>query len=142
MPDECRPEPPPRPPARVDQRLGKLEPHLRQHAVSPEGRTPLAVDLLLDRAVRLPDHVAQEIERAASALLRLTWQPTGEATWRDYHSASIFRTKACRQRRVSCGGWLHARGWHRRVPTGCLPGTDGPRDVTEMPMACLCSMPK
>ncbi|MGH3851933.1 MAG: lantibiotic dehydratase [Pseudonocardiaceae bacterium] len=61
----------------------------RMRELSPEGRTPLAVDLLLDCAVRLPHQVAQEMERAASALLRLTRQPTGDATWRDYHSAFV-----------------------------------------------------
>ena len=61
----------------------------RMRDFSPEGRTPLAVDLLLDCAVRLPHQVAQEMERAASALLRLTRQPTGEATWRDYQSAFV-----------------------------------------------------
>ncbi|MGH3752944.1 MAG: lantibiotic dehydratase [Pseudonocardiaceae bacterium] len=61
----------------------------RMRELSTEGRTPLAVDLLLDCAVRLPHQVAQEMERAASALLRLTRQPTGEATWRDYQSAFV-----------------------------------------------------
>lgn len=59
----------------------------RMRELSPAGRTPLALDLLLDCAVRLPHHVAQEMERAASALLRLTRQPTGEAAWRNYHAA-------------------------------------------------------
>ncbi|WP_435159350.1 lantibiotic dehydratase [Amycolatopsis sacchari] len=61
----------------------------RMRELSPEGRTPLAVDLLLDCAVALPHQVAQEMERAASALLRLTRQPTGEAVWRDYHAAFV-----------------------------------------------------
>ncbi|MGQ0778888.1 MAG: lantibiotic dehydratase [Pseudonocardiales bacterium] len=59
----------------------------RMGELSLAGRTPLAVDLLLDCDVQLPGHVAQEMERAASALLRLTRQPTGEATWRNYHAA-------------------------------------------------------
>ncbi len=59
----------------------------RMRGLSPAGRTPLAVDLLLDWDVRLPQHVAQEMERAASALLRLTRQPIGEAVWRNYHGA-------------------------------------------------------
>ena len=63
----------------------------RMRELSPAGRTPLAMDLLLDCAVRLPRQVAQEMERAASVLLRLTRQPTGEAVWRDYHAAFVDR---------------------------------------------------
>ncbi|MGH3630029.1 MAG: lantibiotic dehydratase [Sciscionella sp.] len=59
----------------------------RMRELSSAGRTPLAVDLLLDCDIGLPHDVAQEMERAASALLRLTRQPTGEPTWRHYHSA-------------------------------------------------------
>ncbi|GGP45208.1 lantibiotic dehydratase [Saccharothrix coeruleofusca] len=57
--------------------------------LSPEGRTPLAVDLLLDCAVALPHRVAKEMGWAASALLRLTRQPTGETVWRGYHAAFV-----------------------------------------------------
>lgn len=63
----------------------------RMRELSSEGRTPLAVDLLLDCAVRLPHQVAGEMERAASALLRLTRQPTGEAAWRTFHAAFVDR---------------------------------------------------
>ncbi len=59
----------------------------RMRELSSAGRTPLALDLLLDCGVRLPHLVAHEMERAASALLRLTRQPTGEAAWRAYHVA-------------------------------------------------------
>ncbi len=59
----------------------------RMRELSPAGRTPLAADLLLDCGVRLPRQVAHEMERAASALLRLTRKPTGEAAWRNYHTA-------------------------------------------------------
>jgi class I lanthipeptide synthase len=48
--------------------------------------TPLAVDLLLDCEVELPRRVAHEVEQAAGVLLRLTRQPTGLATWREFHS--------------------------------------------------------
>jgi lantibiotic biosynthesis protein len=58
----------------------------RMRQISPAGRTPLAVDLLLDCDVQLPDHVVCEMERAASALLRLTRQPAGDAAWRDFHA--------------------------------------------------------
>ncbi|MDQ3577084.1 MAG: lantibiotic dehydratase [Actinomycetota bacterium] len=74
---------------RAEQRRIRATLTRRMRDLSPEGRTPLAVDLLLDCAVTLPHQVAQEMERAASALLRLTRQPTGEATWRDYHSAFV-----------------------------------------------------
>lgn len=74
---------------RAEQNRIRLAVTRRMRDLSPEGRTPLAVDLLLDCAVALPHQVAQEMERAASALLRLTRQPTGEAVWRDYHSAFV-----------------------------------------------------
>ncbi|MBV9013640.1 MAG: lantibiotic dehydratase [Pseudonocardiales bacterium] len=63
--------------------------HMR--GLSQAGRTPLAADLLLDCDVRLPHHVAQEMEQAASALLRLTRRPTGEPAWRHYHAAFVDR---------------------------------------------------
>jgi hypothetical protein len=50
----------------------------RMQGLAQVGRIPLAVDLLLDCDVQLPLHVAHEMERAASALLRLTRQPAGE----------------------------------------------------------------
>ncbi len=74
---------------RVEQSRIRATVTRRMRELSPEGRIPLAVDLLLDCAVALPHQVAQEMERAASALLRLTRQPNGEALWRDYHSAFV-----------------------------------------------------
>lgn len=59
----------------------------RTRELSRAGRTPLAVDLRLDCDVSLPEHVAREMEWAASALMRLTRQPTGEACWRDFYTA-------------------------------------------------------
>jgi hypothetical protein len=59
--------------------------HIRE--LSHAGRTPLAVDLRLDCDVHLPEHVAHEMEWAASALIRLTRQPTGEALWHDFYTA-------------------------------------------------------
>src|SRR5205814_1815081 len=59
----------------------------RMRQMSDAGRTPLAVDLRLDCEVQLPTHVADEMARAAGALLRLTRQPTGWPAWRDYHAA-------------------------------------------------------
>lgn len=55
--------------------------------LSSAGRTPLAVDLRLDCEVQVPEHVIHEVERAASALARLTRQPTGEAPWREFYAA-------------------------------------------------------
>lgn len=72
-----------------DQRRIRVFLTRRMRELSPEGRTPLAVDLLLDCTVTLPHQVALEMERAANALLRLTRQPTGETVWRDYHSAFV-----------------------------------------------------
>ncbi len=54
--------------------------------LSQAGRTALAVDLLLDCDTQLPEHVVWEMERAASALLRMTRQPASETAWRDYHA--------------------------------------------------------
>lgn len=59
----------------------------RMREPSCTGRTPLAVDLRLDCDVDLPEHVCHEMEWAASALMRLTRQPTGEAPWRDFYTA-------------------------------------------------------
>ncbi|GAA0705119.1 lantibiotic dehydratase [Kitasatospora atroaurantiaca] len=59
----------------------------RMRRLATDGRTPLALDLVLDCDARLPTALVRELERAASALLRLTRQPTGDAVWRNYHSA-------------------------------------------------------
>jgi len=64
--------------ATINQRMGEL---------SQAGRIPLAVDLLLDCEVHLPLGVARDMERAASALLRLTRRPTGETAWHSFHAA-------------------------------------------------------
>jgi thiopeptide-type bacteriocin biosynthesis protein len=55
--------------------------------ISSAGRTPLAVDLLLDREVTIPEDILCELERAAGALLRLTRHPAGLPAWREYHAA-------------------------------------------------------
>lgn len=59
----------------------------RMRTLADGARTPLAVDLRLDCDVRVPDHVAREMEAAATALARLSGQPTGEPSWRDFYSA-------------------------------------------------------
>ncbi|MFI5831958.1 lantibiotic dehydratase [Streptomyces sp. NPDC051578] len=51
--------------------------HVRQH--------PLAVDLRLDASLALPRSVAEEVERAAAALARLSAAPYGSAAWKAYH---------------------------------------------------------
>ncbi|MCZ4506750.1 lantibiotic dehydratase [Streptomyces sp. ActVer] len=55
--------------------------------LSDAGRSPLAVDLLLDAEARIPESVAQEMERAADVLLRLTRRPTGQGVWKEYQVA-------------------------------------------------------
>ncbi|NJC73028.1 lantibiotic dehydratase [Planosporangium thailandense] len=59
----------------------------RMAGLSRAGRTPLAVDLRLDCEVRLPASIADELQRAAWALLRMTRRPTGGAAWHDFHAA-------------------------------------------------------
>jgi thiopeptide-type bacteriocin biosynthesis protein len=59
----------------------------RTRSLSRAGRTPVAVDLGLDCAITVPEHVAREMERAATALIRLTRHPTGDAPWRQYYTA-------------------------------------------------------
>ncbi|MDX3224726.1 lantibiotic dehydratase family protein [Streptomyces sp. ME19-01-6] len=63
----------------------------RMRALSEAGRTPLAADLLLDCDVQIPHSVVEEMERAASALLRLGHQRTGQEVWREYHAAFLDR---------------------------------------------------
>jgi len=59
----------------------------RMRALSTAGRTPLVADLVLDRDVRIPSLVADELAHAATALLRLTRHPGGWPAWRGYHAA-------------------------------------------------------
>lgn len=61
----------------------------RMMGLSQAAKSPLAVDLRLDCDVQLPHSVAQEMEAAASALLRLTAQPGGLQAWRDYHAVFL-----------------------------------------------------
>ena len=48
--------------------------------ICAEGRTPLAVDLLLDCDVQIPERVIDDLERAASVLVRLQ-RPLDDAGW-------------------------------------------------------------
>ncbi|MGW5102177.1 lantibiotic dehydratase [Streptomyces sp. NPDC004100] len=58
-------------------RMRDAVPGLRRH--------PVALDLRLDAQVVLPEAVAQEIERAALVLTRLSVRPYGTAAWNEYH---------------------------------------------------------
>ncbi|GAA1696411.1 lantibiotic dehydratase [Kribbella yunnanensis] len=60
---------------------------MRMRRLSLAGRTPLSADLRLNCDVQIPEHVAVEASYAATALMRLTRQPTGSAIWRDYYIA-------------------------------------------------------
>ncbi len=60
---------------------------VQMQRLSLAGRTPLAADLRLNCEVQIPEHVAVEMSHAATALMRLTRQPTGSAVWRDYYMA-------------------------------------------------------
>ncbi|MCE7010028.1 lantibiotic dehydratase [Kibdelosporangium philippinense] len=59
----------------------------QMRVISTAGRTPLGVDLCLHADVQLPETVAREMEWAATALVRLTRQPTGHALWREFYTA-------------------------------------------------------
>ncbi|MET8011325.1 lantibiotic dehydratase [Streptomyces sp. NPDC005271] len=61
----------------VAARMRDLVPGLRRH--------PVALDLRLDAQIVLPEAVAQEIERAALILTRLSIRPYGTAAWNEYH---------------------------------------------------------
>ncbi|WP_405796242.1 lantibiotic dehydratase [Streptomyces sp. NBC_01506] len=62
--------------ARAAARMRAHVPGLKRH--------PLALDLRLDAQVELPEEVAQEIERAAGALARVSAHPYGTAAWKAY----------------------------------------------------------
>ncbi|TLQ46067.1 lantibiotic dehydratase [Streptomyces marianii] len=62
--------------ARAAARMQAQVPGLKRH--------PLALDLRLDAQVELPDTVAQEVERAASVLTRVSAHPYGTAAWKAY----------------------------------------------------------
>jgi lantibiotic biosynthesis protein len=63
---------------------------IRMADICAEGRTPLAVDLLLDCDVQIPEQVIDDLERAASVLVRLQ-RPLDDAGWRSYHAAFLDR---------------------------------------------------
>jgi len=57
----------------------------RMRRVADVPAHPLALDVLLDAEMTLPDEVAREVERAALVLTRLSAQPYGNPAWRTYH---------------------------------------------------------
>ncbi|MEU6756260.1 lantibiotic dehydratase [Streptomyces sp. NPDC046685] len=57
----------------------------RMAAIAPVRQHPLAVDLRLDASLALPRGVAEEVERAAEVLGRLSAAPYGSAAWKAYH---------------------------------------------------------
>lgn len=58
----------------------------RMRAFSPAGRTPVAVDLLLDCDVQIPAGVLEEMADAAGVLMRLGRAGAAPA-WADYHAS-------------------------------------------------------
>ncbi len=72
---------------RAEQRRLRNELTGRMRTLSSAGRIPVALDLRLDVDVVLPETVVREMEWAATALIRLTRQPTGHAHWRGFYVA-------------------------------------------------------
>lgn len=66
-------------------------------AVCDTGSHPLAVTVVLDGQITVPEPVIHKAEAAASALLRVTAHPFGYRHWTDYHQV-CFRLP-CRQPR-------------------------------------------
>ncbi len=59
--------------------------------IGPQQRSPLAVDLVLDCDLRLPESVASDMAMAADVLMRLGREPLGPAAWADYHRRFVER---------------------------------------------------
>ncbi|MFE3629472.1 lantibiotic dehydratase [Streptomyces goshikiensis] len=57
----------------------------------PGDQQPVALDALLEGAVVLPQEVAAEAERAAETLARISPEPYGHETWRDYRARFLDR---------------------------------------------------
>ncbi|MEV6303878.1 lantibiotic dehydratase [Actinoplanes sp. NPDC051861] len=72
----------------VQARLREQAEHLIRR-LTATGRTALAVDLVLDAQVRLPEPVVAEVQAAAEALMRLGRHPDGLPAWRAYHTAFL-----------------------------------------------------
>ncbi|WP_261555870.1 lantibiotic dehydratase [Frankia tisae] len=59
--------------------------------ISPEQRSPVVVDLVLDGDFQLPGAVASDMAVAAGVLTRLGREPLGPAAWADYHRRFVER---------------------------------------------------
>ncbi|WP_261575479.1 lantibiotic dehydratase [Frankia gtarii] len=63
----------------------RMEASGRMAALRVWERPPVAVDLLMDCTVVLPWEVAQEVQSAASALVRLARYPSSPPAWQSFH---------------------------------------------------------
>ncbi|MCU1685197.1 MAG: Lanthionine biosynthesis protein LanB [Amycolatopsis sp.] len=63
----------------------------RMRHLATAGRSPLALDATLDCTVTLPCRLGDDLDLAATALLRLSRHPGGEPIWRDYHRRFLDR---------------------------------------------------
>ncbi|MCZ4123541.1 lantibiotic dehydratase [Streptomyces sp. H39-S7] len=70
---------------------GRRETSARMRAISDVVDQPLIADLRLGATVVLPPAVAREAAEAASALIRLSPAPAGNASWREYHGRFLGR---------------------------------------------------
>ncbi|WP_322753668.1 lantibiotic dehydratase [Frankia sp. Cas3] len=59
--------------------------------IAPQQRSPLALDLVLDCDLQLPESVASDMAVAAGVLTRLGREPLGPAAWADYHRRFVER---------------------------------------------------
>ncbi|WP_165485520.1 lantibiotic dehydratase [Protofrankia symbiont of Coriaria ruscifolia] len=59
--------------------------------IAPQQRSPLALDLVLDCDLQLPESVASDLAVAAGVLTRLGREPLGPAAWADYHRRFVER---------------------------------------------------
>ncbi len=59
--------------------------------IAPQQRSPLALDLVLDCDLQLPESVASDMAVAAGLLTRLGREPLGPAAWADYHRRFVER---------------------------------------------------
>ncbi|MET9290824.1 lantibiotic dehydratase [Streptomyces sp. NPDC003077] len=75
----------------ADRRAATAELARRMTALCEVTDRPLAIDLRGDCVLVLPSVVAREAERAVAALARLTAQPHGPRSWRDYHQRFLER---------------------------------------------------
>ncbi|WP_026198135.1 lantibiotic dehydratase [Sciscionella marina] len=60
-------------------------------ALPVQATAKMSVDLRLDAHAQLPRHLARDLEAGASALARLSRQPTGHPVWRDWYMRFVER---------------------------------------------------